>query len=250
VRGVWAHARTRIPARHAVRPNDLSASRPPALSVLVASNRPSVHAFIAEHTRLQAPMISIVPMPMDQDALEGFDAHLEQASAVMVDIGPDPDGGVRFCAAVHNHRPGLRIVAIVCCPKPTLGAHIQQLVGAGVHDILDAEAGPADILSALAAGDLTSQGVRMQLHRSYGPQVADGKYLDDAERQLLELNAAGASIKEIGAALNLCERAVGNHFDRLRLKLGVRNRQELAAWGGAHGLYQPVPARDPHAPVG
>lgn len=48
--------------------------------------------------------------------------------------------------------------------------------------------------------------------------------------------AAGMSNREIGETLFLSKRTVEGHVDRIRNKLGLRSRTELAAWAVDHGL--------------
>lgn len=53
--------------------------------------------------------------------------------------------------------------------------------------------------------------------------------------------ATGATNKEIGARLFRTERTVEGHLDRIRAKLDLKSRVEIAAWANAHGL---APASD------
>jgi non-specific serine/threonine protein kinase len=48
--------------------------------------------------------------------------------------------------------------------------------------------------------------------------------------------AAGMTNKEIAQRLFIAERTAEGHVERIRNKLGVRSRTEVATWAVAHGL--------------
>jgi DNA-binding NarL/FixJ family response regulator len=67
--------------------------------------------------------------------------------------------------------------------------------------------------------------------------------------RIVELVAAGLPDREIARRLHLSPHTVSHHVGRLSEQVGARNRTALAAWAGAHGLYQPEQADEP-APGG
>jgi DNA-binding NarL/FixJ family response regulator len=81
---------------------------------------------------------------------------------------------------------------------------------------------PSELLGALLA---PSRGNR--------PTPAE---LDDAERELLQLIAAGATTTEIGLRLHVSERTVKRLTATLLRKLRVSSRTEAAALAGSAGL--------------
>jgi DNA-binding NarL/FixJ family response regulator len=64
--------------------------------------------------------------------------------------------------------------------------------------------------------------------------------LTPRERQVLELVAAGATNREIGATLFMAEKTASVHVSRILAKLGVRSRTEAAAVAHRQGLAGPV----------
>jgi DNA-binding CsgD family transcriptional regulator len=60
--------------------------------------------------------------------------------------------------------------------------------------------------------------------------------LTPRERQVLALLAAGATNREIGAALYMAEKTASVHVSRILAKLDVRSRTEAAAVAHRHGL--------------
>ena len=60
--------------------------------------------------------------------------------------------------------------------------------------------------------------------------------LSRREREVAAMVAAGMTNKEIAARLFIAERTAEGHVERIRNKLGVRSRTEVATWAVAHGL--------------
>jgi DNA-binding CsgD family transcriptional regulator len=53
------------------------------------------------------------------------------------------------------------------------------------------------------------------------------------QEEVAALVAAGLSNREIGARLGIDERSAEGHVERIRLRLGVRSRAQIAAWWAA-----------------
>jgi DNA-binding NarL/FixJ family response regulator len=177
-------------------------------------------------------------VPVDEHAVKCNAIGLERVTTAIVDLGSVPDAGVRVCAALREQRRDLRILAIVCCAQPTLAWHIQALMTCQVDEILDAKASPADIVGAME-GD-TNARMRIQLRGTYDSAQPACSGLDQQDRSLLELVARGATDAELSKSFGVSARTIRGRLERLRDVLCVRNREELAAWAGAHGLYQPT----------
>lgn len=67
-------------------------------------------------------------------------------------------------------------------------------------------------------------------------QLADAGPLSRREREVVLLIASGLTNKEIGRRLYIAERTAEGHVERIRNKLGLRSRTEVAAWAVAHGV--------------
>jgi non-specific serine/threonine protein kinase len=63
----------------------------------------------------------------------------------------------------------------------------------------------------------------------YGP-------LSRREREVVAMVAAGMTNKEIASRLFIAERTAEGHVERIRNKLGVRSRTEVATWAVGHGI--------------
>jgi non-specific serine/threonine protein kinase len=68
--------------------------------------------------------------------------------------------------------------------------------------------------------------------------LSDAGLLSRREREVVAMVAAGMTNKEIAQRLFIAERTAEGHVERIRNKLGVRSRTEVATWAVAHGLQQ------------
>jgi len=64
----------------------------------------------------------------------------------------------------------------------------------------------------------------------------DGGPLSRREREVAGMVAAGLTNKQIAAHLFIAERTAQGHVERIRKKLGVRSRTEVATWAVTHGI--------------
>jgi len=96
--------------------------------------------------------------------------------------------------------------------------------------------------AAWAAGRslLPPQAVAEALAPFAMPAAAPGASLTPREAEILPLLAAGRTNREIGAALFLSHRTIGNHVTRLTAKLGVRTRAAAVETARAKGLLPPL----------
>src|SRR5262245_8437605 len=94
-----------------------------ALNVLLISNRPSVHAFLNEHGGRSIPRIAAMNVPLALDALASHGRDVQDADVAMIDVGADPDCAVDVHRELARLRPDLRVLAVVCCPNPTMPWH-------------------------------------------------------------------------------------------------------------------------------
>jgi predicted ATPase/DNA-binding CsgD family transcriptional regulator len=75
---------------------------------------------------------------------------------------------------------------------------------------------------------------RVDGHPEEGP--TDQGLLSRREREVVTMVASGMTNKEIAQRLFIAERTAEGHVERIRNKLGVRSRTEVATWAVAHGL--------------
>jgi predicted ATPase/DNA-binding CsgD family transcriptional regulator len=73
----------------------------------------------------------------------------------------------------------------------------------------------------------------------------DGGPLSRRERDVAKLVAAGMTNRQIGERLFISSRTVDGHVERIRKRLGVRSRTEVATWAVEHGLSSDRTASEP-----
>jgi DNA-binding NarL/FixJ family response regulator len=156
---------------------------------------------------------------------------------VLVDLHMPEPGGVRAVTAIRRAAPQVRIVAMSGDddPRPALEA-----LRAGAEGFLPKSSEAADMLQPLLAvlggwAVLPSRLLATLLapSRAVRPAPAD---LDEAERHLLQLIAAGATTTEIALELHVSERTVKRLTATLLRKMRVSSRTEAAALAGSAGI--------------
>jgi non-specific serine/threonine protein kinase len=70
--------------------------------------------------------------------------------------------------------------------------------------------------------------------------LTDAGMLSRREREVVAMVASGMTNKEIAQRLFIAERTAEGHLERIRNKLGVRSRTEVATWAIAHGINPPL----------
>jgi len=69
--------------------------------------------------------------------------------------------------------------------------------------------------------------------------LADEGLLSKREREVIAMVAAGMTNRQIADRLFIAERTAEGHVERIRGKLGVRSRTEVATWALDHGIERP-----------
>jgi two-component system nitrate/nitrite response regulator NarL len=156
---------------------------------------------------------------------------------VLVDLHMPAPGGVRAIAAIRRTTPRVRIVAMSGDDEP---APALEALRAGAEGFLPKSAEVKEVLQPLLAildgwAVLPSEllGTLLAPARGIRPAPVD---LDGAEKQLLQLIAAGATTTEIALQLHVSERTVKRLTATLLRKLRVSSRTEAAAVAGSAGI--------------
>jgi two-component system, NarL family, nitrate/nitrite response regulator NarL len=156
---------------------------------------------------------------------------------VLVDLHMPAPGGVRAIAAIRRTTPRVRIVAMSGDDDP---APALEALRAGAEGFLPKSAEVKEVLQPLLAildgwAVVPSEllGALLAPARGLRPAPVD---LDGAEKQLLQLIAAGATTTEIALQLHVSERTVKRLTATLLRKLRVSSRTEAAAVAGSAGI--------------
>ena len=179
------------------------------------------------------PLIRVQVAPVWTDV----SAHTHDV--LVVDLGTGASAiGLLSGEAPAPPRGGVLLVS--CCPDQLTAGQVEAFVRRGVTGIVDLVASVEDLATAIH--DVARRAVSMRF-RSRRPCHLDRVRLADASPRdlaLLRLIARGLTDREIGGMLHMSEHTVKHHIERLRERLGSRNRIELAALAGAHGLHTPA----------
>jgi two-component system nitrate/nitrite response regulator NarL len=156
---------------------------------------------------------------------------------VLVDLHMPAPGGIRAIAAIRRTAPRVRIVAMSGDDDP---APALEALRAGAEGFLPKSAGVKDVLQPLLAildgwAVLPSELLSALLAPTRGVRPAPVD-LDGAEKQLLQLIAAGATTTEIALKMHVSERTVKRLTATLLRKLRVSSRTEAAAVAGSAGI--------------
>jgi DNA-binding NarL/FixJ family response regulator len=140
-------------------------------------------------------------------------------------------------------------LAVVVITTFDLDEYVYAALRAGARGFLLKDAGPALLAQAVhaaAQGDaLIAPSVTTRLLRTFadnGPKSAPRQPIDpltDREEQVLGRVARGRTNNEIADELFITLSTVKTHVTALMLKLGVRNRVEVAMWAYETGRVRP-----------
>jgi DNA-binding NarL/FixJ family response regulator len=219
------------------------------LSVLLATDRPAIHAFFRGLWRPLDGRPPISQIPITAGALAGYADELARATIAIVDVGSGPTAAIELCQELRRQRPGLPTIALVCCPHALTSWELQALAAAcdSALDLHGAQDELRRALQSVARGNVVLRidlgrdgrmlwgGMGGTSHREPGRRATPPPSETDA--QIIDMVARGMSDREIARQLHLSPHTVGHHVDRLCTRVGAKNRIALAAWAGRHGFY-------------
>ncbi|MBS2937326.1 response regulator transcription factor [Nocardioides sp. J2M5] len=174
------------------------------------------------------------------EAVDGRDA-VEQARRLRPDVClldvrmPRMDGieATRLLAGPAVADP----MAVVVVTTFDLDEYVYGALQAGARGFLLKDCGPQVLAHAVRAaadgGSLVAPSVTTRLLRAYATRDAPrapGSPLTEREEDVLLVVAQGLTNHEIAAELHVSLSTVKTHLGSLMVKLGVRNRVELALW--------------------
>jgi DNA-binding NarL/FixJ family response regulator len=217
-------------------------------AIVVACSRPAVRDLIA---RLD-PRARLIDVPI-RSVVSPFLGRGVHPAVGVVDMGSDPFEAPALCRALKQRLPATPIVAVVCCVRCVPARELRSLFEADViQSVVGLQAGEVEMHRAIVGSirgqsivnlELSDRHPSARLSALLGePERAEQEMLSPLERQLVTLLTQGRTDREIGRVLHLSPHTVHHRIQRLCSQLAIRNRVELAAWGGRTGLY---PATQP-----
>jgi pimeloyl-ACP methyl ester carboxylesterase len=197
----------------------------------------------------------IAPAPVREHIVGLVNSHWGLGADVLTDIfAPEASTGTRSALAAYQRHASSAATAAdlleLCYRIDVTGSlgkvRAPTLVVHREHD----RAAPAEQARLIAAGVPTAR-LRMLPGRSHMPYIGDVDALVAVIRQFLDLPALrgtaaprlttrqgqvaalvtqGLTNREIGERLGIDERSAEGHVERIRVRLGVRSRAQIAAW--------------------
>jgi DNA-binding NarL/FixJ family response regulator len=210
------------------------------IRVLVADDHPLARAGMVRALG-RDPGIEIVGEAADgQTALEM--ARTLEPDVLVLDLRMPGLGGTVVLERLRGELPDVRALVVTASESPEA---VLDSVAAGAAGYLSKGASGEELRQAVIAtyggGSVISPDLARHLLREVaGAARGQGSsvrpVLNTRELDILRLVSRGMTDNEIGAELYLSPRTVQNHLSRMREKIGVRRRSELARWAVEHSV--------------
>ncbi len=210
------------------------------IRVLVADDHPLARAGMVR-ALARDPGIEIVgEAEAGQTALDM--ARTLEPDVLVLDLRMPGLGGTVVLERLRGELPDVRALVVTASESPEA---VLDSVAAGAAGYLSKGASGEELRQAVIAtyggGSVISPDLARHLLREVaGAARGQGSsvrpVLNARELDILRLVSRGMTDNEIGAELYLSPRTVQNHLSRMREKIGVRRRSELARWAVEHAI--------------
>jgi DNA-binding NarL/FixJ family response regulator len=208
------------------------------IRVLIADDFPLVREGLAAALRRDGE-IEVVGLAADgEEALE--QARTLRPDVMLLDLRMPRMSGLVVLAHLSGESHGVRVIAISASID---SRSVLDALSAGADGYLTKHIEAGELCAAVHAahrGDpvlspmLTRHLVEDLRERAGGPAPASVTGLTRAELAVLRLVADGQTDRQISSALYMSPRTVQSNLGRIRAKVGVRRRTELARWATEH----------------
>ena len=208
------------------------------IRVLVADDFPLVREGLSAALR-KDDEIEIVGVAADGvEALEL--AHTVRPDVLLLDLRMPRMSGLVVLAHLATELPALRVLAVSASVD---ARSVLDALAAGADGYLTKHVNATELCAAVhavyrgepvVAPSLARHLIEDLRDRAGGPSPASITGLTRAELNVLRLVAEGQTDRQISGALYMSPRTVQSNLGRIRAKVGVRRRTELARWATEH----------------
>ncbi len=197
----------------------------------------------------------IAPPPVREHVVGLVASHWGLGAAVLTDIfAPDAPATTRAALGAYQRQASSAAMAAALldlCYRVDVGGCLRHVQAPTLILHRDADrAAPLD-QARLIAAELPNAELRILPGRSHMPYIGDvdelvasirgflrlparpaspSPVLTPRQRQVAELVTDGLTNRQIAERLGIQERSAEGHIERIRLRLGVRSRAQIAAW--------------------
>ena len=186
--------------------------------------RSSMETFISEQ-----PDLEVIGQASDPaTAIELLKDCPTEGTVVVVDLESADGAGLNLVRTIEQDFPGCTVVGF---GRGEDVAGIGRAFYAGVSAFVDANVGPAELISAIraaAAGDIVVKGIPRQLLPRLAQEIENlksgGPKLTERECQILQVAAEGLAAQDIAKQIGISVRTVTTHLSHIYGKLGVHSR--------------------------
>lgn len=205
-----------------------------------AGNRPRVlvaddHSFFLDLFQiLLEPTYELVGTVGDGEALLEAARDLEP-DVVVLDIDMPRLDGIRAAETLRRLMPDLAIVFLTSHDD---AAHVLRALDAGGNGYLIKSSAPGELHKAIQEVLAGGSYLTPQLHQLI-EEDSSKKCLTPRQRSVVQLLAAGRSMKEAASALHITPRTIAFHKYNVMQKLGIESNAQLVQYALQRGL---VPA--------
>jgi DNA-binding NarL/FixJ family response regulator len=208
--------------------------------VLVADDFPLVREGI-ESALARDPRLDVVGFASDgQDALQR--ARELRPDVLLLDLGMPGTSALLVLAQITAELPDVRVLVV---SDETCDPGAVHAIAAGAAGLVSKGIRGEDLCEAIRAVDrgepVIAQDLLAELLTGVRRALADGRgatprSLTVNELEVLRLVANGRTDAQISQSLFISSRMVQSHLSRIRTKVGVRRRAQLARWASEHAL--------------
>lgn len=175
-------------------------------------------------------------------AAEALDAlGRERWDIAVIDLNLPGRDGLSLLEEIRRLNPETPALVVSAYPEEEFAVRCLQLGAAGY---LTKNSAPDELAAAtrkaLAGGKYVTAVLAEKLAAVVGGDFARASHeaLSNRELQVLRLVAAGRSLKQVAAELNLSEKTVATYRARIAAKLGISTNVELTRYALRHHLVE------------
>jgi two-component system, NarL family, nitrate/nitrite response regulator NarL len=179
-----------------------------------------------------------------ENGLEGLRLAAELApDVILLDLHMPEMGGMMALERLRTEAPDCRVLVMTASEKAET---LLAAVSAGAAGYITKRSSWRELRDAIitvhGGGSVIAPHLAPHLLRQY-QRATTGEAgdlrnaLSAREQEVLRLLAQGLTDKQIAAEIYVSPRTVQNHLARIREKIGLRRRAELARWAVVHAVY-------------